>query len=199
MSQPPQVGIGVLITKDDQVLLVKRSNPSGDGTWSPPGGKPGQGESFEACAISAAQKEAGVIISEIAFLAVTNEVFEASERQEVTIWMAGRYVSGPPTMHPGREMSEIDWFPWDTLPEPLTLPFEHLLTGRCYPGASGGRRRCHSFQQAHQSLCQTHQRLVSLHIRLDDRHFAPGGSAHKRITALRAHSEEHLLELSEYL
>ena len=133
MPQPPQVGIGVLITKDDQVLLMKRKSAHGDGTWSPPGGHLEYGELLEACALRASQEEIDVLITEITFLAITNDIFEASERHDVTIWLAGRYVSGTPTIHAAHEMSDSGWFSWDALPEPLFLPFEYLLTGRCYP------------------------------------------------------------------
>jgi hypothetical protein len=44
-----------------------------------------------------------------------------------------RPVSGEPTIQSPRELSEVGWFPWDALPEPLFLPFEHLLTGQCDP------------------------------------------------------------------
>jgi ADP-ribose pyrophosphatase YjhB (NUDIX family) len=32
------VGVGIIIEKDDQVLLLRRRNVLGDGTWSTPGG-----------------------------------------------------------------------------------------------------------------------------------------------------------------
>ena len=143
MPQRPQVGVGVLITKDDQVLLMKHRNAQGDGTWSTVGGHLEYGESPQECAVRETREEIGVIITDVTFLAITNEVFEASQLHVVTIWMAGRYVSGTPTPLATHEMSALDWFSWDTLPEPLFLPFEHLLTGRCYPALwdfSGGAK-----------------------------------------------------------
>jgi 8-oxo-dGTP diphosphatase len=143
MPQRPQVGVGVLITKDDQVLLMKGGNAHGDGTWSTPEGHLEYGELLEESAIRASQEVIGVIITDVTFLAITNDVFEASKTHALTIWMAGRYVSGTPAMHAGHEMSALDWFSWDALPEPLFLPFEHLLTGRCYPALwdfSGGAK-----------------------------------------------------------
>ena len=67
----------MLIIKDHQVLLMKASNTSGDGTWSLPGGGLGHEELLEGCAISTAQNETRVIISQITFLAVNNDVVEA--------------------------------------------------------------------------------------------------------------------------
>jgi 8-oxo-dGTP diphosphatase len=141
MPKRPQVGVGILITKDDRVLLIKRENAHGDATWSPPGGHLEYGELLEECAIRETQKEIDVIITDVTFLAITNDIFEVPEMHDVTIWMAGRYVSGEPVMHAEHELSAVDWFSWDALPEPLFLPFEHLLTGRCYPALwdfSGG-------------------------------------------------------------
>lgn len=143
MIKRPQIGIGLLITKDDHVLLLKQSNADGSGTWSTPIGHLAYGELLEACAIRESQKETGVIIADITFLAITNDVFGTKKEHTITIWMAGRYVSGTPTMNAARGISALDWFPWDALPEPLFLPFEYLLTGRCYPALwdfSGGEK-----------------------------------------------------------
>ena len=144
MSKQPQVGIGVIITQEDQVLLMKRRNAHGDGTWSTPGGHLEYGESLEECSLRETQEEIGVTITDITFLAITNDVFDAEGKHYVTIWMAGRYVSGEPTMNAADEMSAVDWFSWDALPEPLFSPFENLLTGQCYPALwdfSGGEKR----------------------------------------------------------
>jgi 8-oxo-dGTP diphosphatase len=141
MSKRPQVEIGVLITKDDQVLLMQHLNADGEGTWSTPRGNLEYGEILEECTIRASQEELGVLIADITFLAITIDVFEAPKKHTATIWMAGRYVSGTPAMQAGHEISAISWFSWDALPEPLFLPFEHLLTGQCYPALwdfSGG-------------------------------------------------------------
>lgn len=143
MPKRPHVGIGVLVTKDDRVLLIKRGNAHRVATWSTAIGDLKYGEPLEACAIRRMQEETGVIITDVTFLAITNEVFEASKEHALTIWMAGRYVSGTPTINAAHEMSESGWFSWDALPEPLFLPFEHLITGRCYPALwdfSGGEK-----------------------------------------------------------
>jgi 8-oxo-dGTP diphosphatase len=129
MSKRPYVGVGVIVMKNDQVLLMKRKNSHGDGTWSNPGGHLEYGETLEACAIRETQEETGVTITDVTFRAVTNDLFEAEEKHYVTIWMEGRYVSGKPTINSQRELSEVGWFSWNALPHPLFLPLEHLLAG----------------------------------------------------------------------
>lgn len=141
ISRHPRVKVGVIITKNDQVLLMKRRNAHGDGIWSTVGGYLEYGELPEQCVIREAREEIGVIITDVTFLAISNDIFDVPEMHDVTIWMAGSYVSGTPTMQAGHETSAVGWFSWDALPEPLFLPFEHLLTGRCYPALwdfSGG-------------------------------------------------------------
>jgi len=138
-----QIGIGVLITKDDQVLLIKHRSVQRGETWAPPGGHLEYGKSLEESALRASQVEIGVIITDVAFLAITHDMFEAQKKHDITIWMAGRYVSGEPAMHAVHETPARGWFSWDALPEPLFSPFEHLLSGRCYPALwdfSGGGR-----------------------------------------------------------
>jgi len=131
MTEPIQVEIGVLITKEDQVLLLKCTNVHGEGMWAPPMGYLGNCESLEVCAARAMQEEKGITITDITFLAITNNVFQ--EKHVVTIWTAARHVSGELTMKTANDLQAADWFAWDALPEPLFSPFENLLTGQCYP------------------------------------------------------------------
>ncbi|MBV9229324.1 MAG: NUDIX domain-containing protein [Chloroflexi bacterium] len=133
MPKRPSVGIGVIITREDQVLLMKRQNSHGHGTWSPPGGHLEYGESFEECAIRETLEETGVVIANSTFLGVTNDCFNVQEKHYVTIWMEGKYVSGEPKINSEREMSEVGWFSWHSLPKPLFLPFENFLAGQRYP------------------------------------------------------------------
>lgn len=129
----PRVGLGVIITKGNQVLLVKRKHSHGHGTWSVPGGHLEYGELLEVCATREVQEEVGVTITDLAFRAVTNDLFEAERLHYVTIWMEGRYFSGEAGIHAQGELSDVGWFSWDILPEPLFLPLQHLLMGQCYP------------------------------------------------------------------
>ncbi len=119
--------------KDNQVLLMQRKHSHGDGTWSTSGGHLEYGESFDACAVREVQEETGVTITDVAFRAITNDVFEEESKHYITIWMEGKYVSGEPTIHAPQEMSAVGWFSWDALPEPLFLPLENLLAGQCHP------------------------------------------------------------------
>ena len=132
MSEKPQVGTAIILTKADKVLLMKRKGPHGTGTWSTPGGHLDFGETPEDCAAREAKEEVGVDVVDIRFRSVTNDLFEASGRHYITLWMEGKAV-GDPFIASKREVEEIGWFPWDALPQPLFLPLENLVNENSYP------------------------------------------------------------------
>jgi 8-oxo-dGTP diphosphatase len=133
MNQNPQVGVAVIITKDDQVLLMKRKGPHGQGTWSTPGGHLDFGETPEQCAAREAKEEVGLDVVDIRFRAVTNDVFDITGRHYITIWMDGRTLPNDPIIAAEDEVAEIGWFAWGALPSPLFLPLENLLKENSYP------------------------------------------------------------------
>jgi ADP-ribose pyrophosphatase YjhB (NUDIX family) len=89
----PRVGVGVVITRGDEVLLLHRKNVHGEGTWSTPGGHLEFGETPEACAAREVLEETGVQVGNICFVSITNDVFDES-RHYITIWMRGEYQGG---------------------------------------------------------------------------------------------------------
>jgi len=133
MTQSPRVGVAVIITRDGQVLLLRRENVHGAGSWAVPGGHLEFGESPEECAIRETKEETGIDVSNVRFRAITNDVFAAAGKHYITIFMEGTYLSGEPAVNAPEELSEVGWFPWETLPQPLFLPLQHLLAGQCYP------------------------------------------------------------------
>ena len=132
MEQKPQVGTAMIITKDDNVLLMKRKGPHGKGTWSTPGGHLDFGETLEGCAAREAKEEVGVDVVDVHFRAVTNDIFEETGKHYVTVWMEGRAL-GEPVIAAEREVDEIGWFAWNALPQPLFLPLENLVKNNSYP------------------------------------------------------------------
>ena len=132
MAEKPQVGTAIIITKDDKVLLMKRKGPHAPDTWSTPGGHLDFGETLEDCAAREAMEEVGMDVVDIQFRAVTNDLFEETGRHYVTVWLEGKPV-GDPYIASEREVSEIGWFAWDALPQPLFLPLDNLVKGKSYP------------------------------------------------------------------
>ena len=127
------VGVSTLVMNGDRVLLIKRANVHGAGTWAPPGGHMDFGESIEQCAMRETKEETDVDITDAKFRVITNDVFEAEHKHYITIWVEAKYVSGEPKVSAPEEETEVSWFTWDALPEPLFLPLQHLLSGQTYP------------------------------------------------------------------
>ncbi len=132
MDQKPQVGTAIIITRDNKVLLMKRKGPHGTGTWSTPGGHLDFSETPEQCAAREAKEEVGLDVVDIRFRAVTNDIFDATGKHYITLWMDGK-ATGEPIIAAEREVAEIGWFVWDALPQPLFLPLENLVKKNSYP------------------------------------------------------------------
>jgi 8-oxo-dGTP diphosphatase len=127
--QYPRVGVAMIVHRGDQVLLVRRINAHGAGTWSTPGGHLEYGETLEECAARETMEETHVSVREVRFKAVTNDIFAQEGLHYVTVWMEGEYAGGEPQGQ-AEELSELGWFNWDALPAPLFLPLHNLLSGQ---------------------------------------------------------------------
>ncbi len=59
----PQIGVGVIVWRDDHCLLVRRSKPPRSGQWSLPGGRQRLGETVIEAAQREVHEETGVTIA----------------------------------------------------------------------------------------------------------------------------------------
>ena len=130
MEKVPRVGLAVIVTKDDRVLVGRRKSKShGHGTWHMPGGHLEFGESFEECARREVKEETGVEIKNVRFLTATNDVFEKEGKHYITIWMLAEWKAGEPkTMEP-EKCEGWEWKSWEEIEKlkPLFLPVENLI------------------------------------------------------------------------
>ncbi|GLV56699.1 NUDIX domain-containing protein [Dictyobacter sp. S3.2.2.5] len=127
------VGVSVLIKNGDRILLEKRVNTHGAGTWGPPSGHIDFGETPEEAVLRETQEETGLQIKDVKFRCITNDVFQDEQKHYITLWFEAHYVSGEPRVKAPEEESEVRWFTWSGLPEPLFLPVQHLMEGKTYP------------------------------------------------------------------
>jgi 8-oxo-dGTP diphosphatase len=126
----PRIGVGVLVYRGDDLLLVRRHGSHGAGTWSPPGGYLDFGEEPAECATREAREETDVDITPPRFGGVTNDVFAAEGKHFITLWFESEYLGNEPRAAAPGELTEVRWFPRNALPTPLFLPFEQFLAGR---------------------------------------------------------------------
>lgn len=126
----PYVGVGCIVIRDGRLLMVR----SHRGSWSTPGGHLDFGESPAECAARETAEETGLAVTNVEFVAITNDVLPDVGRHYVTIWMrADAAGHSPPSIGDAGEIAEVDWFAPDALPSPLFPYFENLVAGRCLP------------------------------------------------------------------
>ena len=122
-----EVGIGVIIVKDHQVLLGKRKGSHGEGCWSFPGGHLEFGESFEECARRETLEETGLSLKNVRFAWAINNVYQPENMHCVSIFMIADYDVGTPTAREIHKCEGWQWFKWDNIPKPLFEPIKYLM------------------------------------------------------------------------
>lgn len=130
MDKVARIGIGVFVFKNGKFLMGRRRNAHGDGTWSIPGGHLEFGETFEDTAKREVLEETGLAIENVRFGAVTNDHFKDEGKHYVTIWMLSDWKSGKEQITEPDKFIEMQWRDFDTLPEPLFLPWQQLLSSQ---------------------------------------------------------------------
>jgi len=126
-KQRPYVGVGVCVIKDGMVLLGKRRNAHGAGSWCFPGGHLEFGESIEQCARREVYEETGLEITGLRHGPFTNDIFETEERHYVTLFVIADYAAGTLEVKEPQKCERWDWYSSQNLPEPLFLPNQNLL------------------------------------------------------------------------
>lgn len=127
MVQRPLIGIGVIIIREGKILLGKRRNAHGAGSWCCPGGHLEYGESLETCARREVKEETGLEIENIRPGSFTNDLFSQEGKHYVTLFMLADCPRGEPAICEPEKCEIWEWFPADALPRPLFLPLENLL------------------------------------------------------------------------
>jgi 8-oxo-dGTP diphosphatase len=131
-SLRPRVGVGVMIMKEDKVLLGKRKNAAGEGEYAFPGGNLEHDESIVGCAERETLEETGLRIAGTRFLRLVN--LKGYAKHYVCVIMAAEWVAGEPQVMEAEKCEGWAWHPLDALPTPLFATVagsvEALKTGR---------------------------------------------------------------------
>ncbi|TME46962.1 MAG: NUDIX domain-containing protein [Chloroflexi bacterium] len=126
-----QAGVGVVVIREDKVLIGQRISAHGFGTWSTPGGKPGAGESLYDCAIRELREETGLRGTSPRIIAETIDGFPQSRAVFATTFVQVDADGGVPCALEPHKTAAWLWGRVDELPTPLFAPVASLV-------ASGG-------------------------------------------------------------
>ena len=135
MKTPVRAGIGIMILKDNQVLLGKRHDDPekadsalhGEGSWTMPGGKVDFGETLNQAALRETLEETGLILNKdnLKLISVTDEIQE--DVHFITIGFLCEDFEGTPQILEPDEITEWHWFDINNLPEKMFSPSAKLL------------------------------------------------------------------------
>lgn len=122
----PKVGVGVVVVKDNFVLLGKRKGAHGADDWSTPGGHLELFESPEECAYRELKEETDLEASCIIPGPWTNNVFN-NEKHYITLFMFVPEFEGTPKVLEPHKCESWEWHDWDNLPQPLFFTIQSLI------------------------------------------------------------------------
>ncbi len=135
MRSQVRVGVGVMLLRNNQVLLGKRhddptkadSDLHGEGTWTMPGGKVDFGEKLQEAACREILEETGIQVSpqNLKMVSVTND--QVDDAHFVTLGFLCESFGGEAEVREPDEITTWQWFPIDQLPQPLFSCSEKLL------------------------------------------------------------------------
>ncbi len=125
----PKVGVAAIILKDNKVLLGKRINAHGAGTWQFPGGHLEFYESLKDCAIREVKEETDMNINLLSDnpVVVTNDFFEKDNKHYITLFMLAEHINGEPKITEPDRCLGWEWFSWENLPNNLMTPIMNLI------------------------------------------------------------------------
>lgn len=113
----PIVGIGIIVIRDEHVLLVRRGKPPNIGSWTLPGGAQEVGETVEQAARRELLEETGIAVGALHFAAhVDNIRYDSAGRVQfhyTILDFAARWEAGEPIA--ASDVTEAVWAKLDRL------------------------------------------------------------------------------------
>jgi 8-oxo-dGTP diphosphatase len=77
----PWVGVGIVVWRGDEILLVRRAKPPRLGEWSIPGGAQSLGETVFEAAIREVREETGIAIRPTGIITVVDSIIRDAEQR----------------------------------------------------------------------------------------------------------------------
>ena len=144
MRKIANAGVGIMLLKDNKVLLGKRNDDPvkadsllhGEGTWTCPGGKLDFGKKIVEGAKKELFEETGIKANDLKVISVTNEIVH--DAHFVTIGFLCKNFEGKPKIMEPEEIEEWRWFSLNEIPENIYPPslklINNYLENKIYKG-----------------------------------------------------------------
>lgn len=131
----PGVAVGLILMRDERVLLGRRLAPAhGHGTYGAIGGRLRFGETFGAAVRREAREEAGVDVLNLRWVCVVNVAAYGCHYVGPQALCAD--FEGEPELREPNRVESWAWYPLDDLPAPLFVPVKLVLARLSAPGLS---------------------------------------------------------------
>lgn len=127
-----QVGIGVLIIKDNKILLGHRCNKYKDtggihepDTWTCPGGKQEYNETILECAKRETKEETNLDIDNLKIIGSSDDI--GIDRHFITIHVLAKEINGTIKIMEENKIDEWKWFDLEKLPNNIYSPSKKTI------------------------------------------------------------------------
>ena len=127
-SSRPVIGVGVLVWREQQILLGERITKDQNNCWQFPGGHLENNESVSDCARREVQEETGLNIRNLRHLGFTDTPFEIAQHKYLTLLVSCEYESGEAERLEPEKCAGWRWFDYQKLPAPLFIPISSFLS-----------------------------------------------------------------------
>jgi len=127
MENQIKVAVNVFVIKDNKVLMGKRLNSVGRGQWGFPGGHLEFGESLTAGAKRELFEETGLVVDELEFVHLLNQIQKEPDRHYIQINFIVKKWQGDPEIKEPTKCEKWQWFDLDKLPEDVFYAHRNFI------------------------------------------------------------------------
>jgi 8-oxo-dGTP diphosphatase len=120
-----KVGAGLVIIKNNKILMAKRKSKLGKGEYGTVGGHVEFGEHPSSAAQREAKEELGIEVGNIKFLACSSVIKYG--KHYIDISFTAEIISGVPKILEPEAIESVDWYSLDDLPSPIFGPVKNYI------------------------------------------------------------------------